>query len=462
MDETLHHESLQTQTVEDAAHASAQKNPQEVGATASLKHLLKTRELALPSERERQSAMRLTEIIRQLVVQLEQNRPGVLRDHSPLVERLSLHIGNAMGMTLREISQLQLACLAHELTHPGGPHLTLSSLNADSSCALLAQQQLDNGIEFQLPPSSTSLLKQRFEAFDGSGLPRKLHAEGILLGSRILAAVDAYVDFRRSLRNPSGRILSKKDALSKLQEGNGKLFDPRVLETLQETLNSTPLRKALIQDGRWLLLASPHRERVQELRKITEPMEWTSRSSAVLDDVLDVLQDSGVAALCLDLAFGDEDIRALAEYIRLHPTSAALPIFLIGKPQNKNIAANLEQAGVDAFLPLPLDASETQKTIRTRVEHHIAMGALGQTIYGSYEEIEPAELFELLSQQKKSGALWVRTAKLQGKAFFEQGNLVFASWENKTGQQATKTMISLVHAEFKFIPNALWVAPPET
>jgi len=404
--------------------------------------------------------MRLTEIIRQLVVLLEQNRPGVLRDHSPLVERLAGHIGDAMGMNIRDISQLQLACLIHELAHMGGPHFTLASLSADSSHASVLQQQLENGqmaTNIPLPPAATSILKQRFEAFDGSGFPRKLKSEGIYLGSRILAAVDAYVDFRRNLRNPAGKILPKKDALSKLQESSGKLFDQRVLEALQATLSSAYLRRALAQEGRWLLFASPHTERAQELRKMAESMEWNSRSSASLDDVLDVLQNSGAAALCLDLDFGYEDIRALAEYTRLHPTNAALPILLIGEPQNKNIADNLKRAGVDAFLPLPFDASETQKTLRRMLEHHVATGALGQTVYGSYEEMDATELFDIISQQKKSGALWVRTAKLQGNAFFEQGNLVFASWENKTGQQATKTMISLVHAEFQFVPNAMWI-----
>jgi len=425
------------------------------------KRVLKTRQLALSSECERFSTLRLTEIIRQLVVQLEQNRPGVLRDHSTLVERLAIHIGDAMGMSLRELSQLQLACLAHEFGHSGGPHVTLASLSADLGHAPLAQQQLENETTFSLPPASTSILKQRFEASNGSGLPRKLQSEGILLGARILSAVDAYVDFRRNLRNPAGRILQKKDAFSKLEESSEKLFDERVLQTLQGAIGSAYLRNALTQDGRWLLFISPHGEHVQELRKAAEPMEWLCRSSAVLDDVLDVLQDNGMAALCLDLAFGYDDIRALTEYIRLHPTSAALPILLIGEPSDASMAKNLKQAGIDAFLPLPLDTSSTQETLRKVVENHVAMGALGQTVYGSYEEMASVELFDILSQQKKSGALWVRTAKLQGNAFFEQGNLVAASWENKTGQQAAKTIMSLIHAEFKFVPNALWM-PQET
>jgi len=469
MDETLQQESSQTKPIDHTAYLAAQKCHQETGAsieaclepeTSRLKHILKPRQLAFSSERERLSSVRLMEVIRQLVVQLEQNRPGVLRDHSPLVERLAIHVGDAMGMNIREIAQLQLACLIHELSHLGGPHFTLASLSADPSYAPHIQQQLENGLlttGLPLPPASMSILRQRFEAFDGSGFPRKLKSAGIHLGARILAAVDAYVDFRRNLRNPTGKILTKKDALSKLQESSGKLFDEYVLEALHTTLNSPYLKKAFAQDGRWLLFASPHMERVRELRKITAPMEWNSKSSAALDDVLDVLHNSGAAALCVDLDFGYEDIRALVEYTRLHPTSAALPILLIGEPPNKSMATKLERVGVDAFLPLPFEPSEVQKTLRTRVEHHVSTGALGQTVYGSYEELDATELFDMVSQQKKSGALWVRTAKLQGNAFFEQGNLVFASWENKNGQQATKTMMSLVHAEFKFIPNAMWL-----
>jgi len=457
MDETPHSELLQTKPIE---HALTHKRHHETRASNHFGHTLKTRQLALPSERERLSPMRLTEVIRQLVVQLEQNRPGVLRDHSPLVERLAIHMGDALGMNMRQMAQLQLACLLHELGHPGGPHLTLASIKADPGYVPHIQQQLENELlatGLPLPSASTSILKQRFEAFDGSGFPKKLKSEGIHLGARILAAVDAYVDLRRNLRNPTGRILPKKDAFLKLQENSGTLFDERVLETLHATLNAPYLRKALLQEGRWLLFASGNAERIQELRAIAENMGWNSRNSASLDDVLDVLQNNGVAALCVDLDFGYEDIRALVEYIRLHPTSAALPVLLIGEPPDKSLAENLQRAGVDAFLPLPLDALAVQKTLSQQVEDHVATGALGQTVYGSYEELEATELFDMLSQHKKSGALWVRTAKLQGNAFFEQGNLVFASWDNKTGQQATKTMMSLVHAEFKFIPNAIWL-----
>jgi HD-GYP domain-containing protein (c-di-GMP phosphodiesterase class II) len=68
------------------------------------------------------------------------------------------------------------------------------------------------------------------ERWDGSGYPRGVGGEEIPLGSRVLAAVDAYESMTagRPYRAPR----RSDEAVAELRAGRGTQFDPRVVEAL--------------------------------------------------------------------------------------------------------------------------------------------------------------------------------------------------------------------------------------
>ena len=82
-----------------------------------------------------------------------------------------------------------------------------------------------------LPENVIPILKSLLEHFDGSGEPRGLRGEEIPLGARLLSVADGYLD----LIHGSG--LTASQALSKMVEESGKLYDPHLVESIREFLH---------------------------------------------------------------------------------------------------------------------------------------------------------------------------------------------------------------------------------
>ena len=75
---------------------------------------------------------------------------------------------------------------------------------------------------------AAELVLQHHERFDGSGYPRGISGEGILLGARIFAVVDTF-DAMTSDR-PYRKALSYRTAREEIAGCSGKQFDPQLVE----------------------------------------------------------------------------------------------------------------------------------------------------------------------------------------------------------------------------------------
>lgn len=73
-----------------------------------------------------------------------------------------------------------------------------------------------------------SVVEAYHEHWDGTGYPKGLKGEDIPLESRIIALVDAYVAMTSD--RPYRKALAKQKALSELQNGAGKEWDPRLVK----------------------------------------------------------------------------------------------------------------------------------------------------------------------------------------------------------------------------------------
>lgn len=74
------------------------------------------------------------------------------------------------------------------------------------------------------------------EKFDGSGYPEGLQGEDIPIGARILAVVDAYEAMTHDRVYRKAR--SHGEAVSELRSMGGKDFDPKVVETFLDAMDS--------------------------------------------------------------------------------------------------------------------------------------------------------------------------------------------------------------------------------
>ena len=82
------------------------------------------------------------------------------------------------------------------------------------------------GIEFPWPVAE--MIAQHHERLDGSGYPKGLKTEEIILEARIIAVADVFEVM--STHRPYRPALGIPAALEELEAGKGKHYDPLVVE----------------------------------------------------------------------------------------------------------------------------------------------------------------------------------------------------------------------------------------
>lgn len=150
--------------------------------------------------------------------------------HQHRVATLARAIGVELGLTGDRLKGLEMIGLVHDLGKIAVPAEILSkpgTLTAHESALLKEHPQAGHdimkGVEFPWPLAETVL--QHHERLDGSGYPRGLKGEEIILEARILAVADVVESM--ASRRPYRSTLGIDAALEEIETGSGRLYDPR-------------------------------------------------------------------------------------------------------------------------------------------------------------------------------------------------------------------------------------------
>ncbi|HKW44049.1 MAG TPA: HD domain-containing phosphohydrolase [Candidatus Eremiobacteraceae bacterium] len=157
------------------------------------------------------------------------------------VQNIAQIVARNLGMSRREVAMIGLAAELHEIgkcrlavrvrTNKGlnqaelAQYLTYPRLGAVMirSCDALLPREIADWIEFHR------------EHFDGNGGPRGLRGDAIPLASRIIAIARQYVAM---LTGYDGvEMTPKETALARLASGGGALYDPELVELLEQRLS---------------------------------------------------------------------------------------------------------------------------------------------------------------------------------------------------------------------------------
>jgi len=167
-----------------------------------------------------------------------ESRYSFLAGHSERVARLSLRIARALAFTPRQMQNLYLAALLHDI---GSVELPAGLLGKgrfqDDDRELIKNHPLiahDLLSPFKELQDTSSIILHHHELWDGSGYPMGLRGEQIPLESRIIGLAEAY-DSLTSER-PHRYRLSPPDALQKLRGEAGRQFDPSLIALLEKLL----------------------------------------------------------------------------------------------------------------------------------------------------------------------------------------------------------------------------------
>ncbi len=154
------------------------------------------------------------------------------RSHSYRVARLSLAIGEQMGLSHRERFVLGVGSLLHDIGKMRIPREILvkpGKLTEDEWAVMRKHPGLGSDILNRFPALAFAreIVLQHQERWDGNGYPQGLKGEQIVLGARIFAVADSF-DAMTNQRSYN-KVQDPKEAVSEIEGRSGILYDPRVV-----------------------------------------------------------------------------------------------------------------------------------------------------------------------------------------------------------------------------------------
>jgi HD-GYP domain-containing protein (c-di-GMP phosphodiesterase class II) len=165
------------------------------------------------------------------------------RGASRRTARLSVALGEALGIEGEELVSLRIAAILHDVgmgLATGSVGATDRPLSTVDRGLVRAHPKVASDVMLQVPSLEglAPVVRHHHERFDGDGYDTGLAGASIPLGSRILAVVDSFVAMTspRPYRDP----LTFADALEELDRAAGTQFDPVVVEAFVALIAEDP------------------------------------------------------------------------------------------------------------------------------------------------------------------------------------------------------------------------------
>ncbi len=182
-------------------------------------------------------------ILRAMVAALEL-RDHETEGHTQRVTRISLQLGEALGLRDTELRNLEHGALLHDVGKIGIPDAILHKpgpLSAAEWEVMRKHPQYAYDILSPLPLLSHALDVPfcHHERYDGTGYPRGLQGSEIPLSARIFAVVDVFDAM--TTERPYRPALPAEYAMAHLQKQSGSHFDPVVVEAFTALVNKWPV-----------------------------------------------------------------------------------------------------------------------------------------------------------------------------------------------------------------------------
>lgn len=189
-----------------------------------------TQEIAL----EKENAETLLDIVTSMAHLIESRDPST-GTHCSNVQKIALAIGQEMALSERDMNELSIAAIIHDIGKIGIPEAVLNKPGklTDAEFAIIKRHP-EIGYEAvkhirQLRLVSEAI-RDHHEYFDGRGYPHGKKQAEISLIARILAVSDVFeaLTANRVYR----KAMSVKEAIGIIQAEKGRQFDPAVVEAL--------------------------------------------------------------------------------------------------------------------------------------------------------------------------------------------------------------------------------------
>jgi putative nucleotidyltransferase with HDIG domain len=193
------------------------------------------------SARELEEAYMAT--VKVLAAAIDARDPYTL-GHSARVSKLSVKIGEALGLSRSELEDLEVASLIHDVGKLKTPDYVLMkegplteqehremSEHSEHGAAILSRAK---SLQKYIPA-----VRHHHEWFNGDGYPDGLRKDDIPLHAAIITVADAF-DAMTSSR-PYKSPCTPEHALRELNRYAGRQFDPRIVEVFCRIMDAQPV-----------------------------------------------------------------------------------------------------------------------------------------------------------------------------------------------------------------------------
>ncbi len=395
-----------------------------------------------------------------IMISLLEMRDGTFRGHSASVARLVKRVSEKMDLLPMDVYFNVVAAYLHNLGHRDGTHYTLTNLTTERDLKLamkyyMAPVRLIESASF--PRLIPEILTHIFERFDGKGFPKGLSGKNIPLGSRIIAAVDAYEDM---VRHPQHIDKPIQDIFRELFNYQNVCFDRQVLRALYEVILETQKGDNLgIIETRnhTVMVIDPSGSNFSSIISRLRETGYRVLMARDTDSAVQTMKRTHVDMLLSDPVTqplnGFQLCRALKSNAATRDT---LFVFISSRDESSRTIQMGFEAGADDFFTRPLKTelliNKIKRILSTRIETLTEMQAQTTppkaSVTGSLAEVSIADIVQLLSNSKKTGMLVLRHEDDEARIFIQNGDIINCFYKEKEGETAFYTILDWESGEF--------------
>jgi HD-GYP domain-containing protein (c-di-GMP phosphodiesterase class II) len=193
------------------------------------------------SEQKLEGLLRVLNRTVEAIATLREKRDPYTAGHQRRVAQLACTIAREMGLPDEQICGIHITGAVHDIGKIAVPGDILSKpgkLSAEEFSIVKTHPQVAydilRNLDFPWPVAETVL--QHHERLDGSGYPKGISGEAIILEARILCVADV-VESMVSHR-PYRPALGKEKTLNEIMQNRGNLYDPTVADVCSKLSNN--------------------------------------------------------------------------------------------------------------------------------------------------------------------------------------------------------------------------------